>query len=266
MHVEKQEAAPGPAVVLIHGLGAYSFSWRATVEEVSRTHKTYAVDLPGFGRSPAVAGVASTMKAQAVELGKWIEAQGFPAPVIVIGHSMGGGIALYLADEAARVGTSNIDRMVLIAPVAYPPASPPLGGVLAELEAVVKSPLADTAQIGRRLAEQILTWAYADTSPVTPAQIDGYARGLSTRDQLAAFVDHAKNLRDISLSPAQLGAIKTRTLLIWGEEDTFVSPALGTKLAADLGKASLELIPECGHVPQEEKPAETNALIKTFLA
>jgi pimeloyl-ACP methyl ester carboxylesterase len=260
MHVEKQEAASGPPVVLIHGLGASSFSWRETVKAISTTHKTYAVDLPGFGKSPA-AGVAPTMRAQAVKLAEWIGKQGFSQPLNIIGHSMGGGVSLYLADPAVG-GTLNINKMVLLAPVAYPPENPPLGGALAALEAAIKSPLDIPAELSRELAKRVLEWAYANKSLVTPAQIDGYARGLSTKEQLTALVNHAKSLRDIALS---FGAIKIKPLLIWGEKDSFVDPALGTQLARDLGGNPPEIIPQCGHIPQEEKPAETNALIKKFL-
>ena len=63
MHAE--ELGAGPPVVLVHGLGAYSISWKETALALSSKYSTYAVDLLGFGKSPAPAGFAYTAKAQA---------------------------------------------------------------------------------------------------------------------------------------------------------------------------------------------------------
>ncbi len=253
MHFEKKGS--GPAVVLIHGLGAYSFSWRDTAAALSRRFTTYAVDLPGCGKTAAPAGYAYTAEAQATAVAEFIKAQALSNPII-IGHSMGGAVCLYVAKQAGQGGVPNLSKMVLVAPVTTPTSAG--GGALAgamELPAPV-------------LAELVLKQAYgkANTRPVTTAQIAGYAKGLSSRDQKEAFVAYTKNLAKISFSPTELGAIKTKTLLIWGDTDNFVKMEKGENLKA-LPNASWppELVKNCGHIPQEQWPAETNRLIEAFL-
>src|SRR4051812_33694936 len=102
MNFDKKNGS-GAAVVLIHGLGASLFSWRDTVEALSPRFTTYAVDLLGFGESPAPAGFACTAEAQAQEVAKFMTAQGLSNPII-IGHSMGGSVCLYLAQRAGQSG------------------------------------------------------------------------------------------------------------------------------------------------------------------
>src|SRR2546421_7769178 len=130
MNFEKKGS--GPAVVLIHGLGAYSFSWRETVAALSGRFTTYAVDLLGFGKSKTPDKFEFTAKEQADAVAKFMTTEGLSNPII-IGHSMGGSVCLYLAEKAGTVGVPNFSKMVLIAPVASPPTPPPGGGNMAEL-------------------------------------------------------------------------------------------------------------------------------------
>src|SRR3712207_4455805 len=108
MYFEKQGS--GPPVVLVHGLGAYSFSWRNTVAALKADYTTYAVDLLGFGQSPSP-GFPSTMAAQADAVSTFIKAQGLVNPIL-IGHSMGGGISLRVAEQAGKGGQPTIRKMV----------------------------------------------------------------------------------------------------------------------------------------------------------
>ena len=180
---------------------------------------------------------------------------------------MGGGVCLSLAVQAARDGVPTLSKMVLIAPVASPtPPPPPLRLIIETVCALVESPdFKDAPLLGRKLAETILRSAYASSSVVTADQIDGYAKGLSSRDQLRAFCAHSRTLSDISFPEAALGGIKIKTLVIWGKEDPFLSFAHGPALAKALGDASLGPIDTCGHIPQEERPADTVLLIENFL-
>jgi pimeloyl-ACP methyl ester carboxylesterase len=252
----------GPAVVLIHGLGAYSFSWRETAAALSKRFTTYAVDLLGFGQSAAPAGFAYTAQAQAEAVTAFMKTQGLSSPII-IGHSMGGGVCLYLARQAGLGGAPKPSKMVLVDPVASPPAPPPAGGKLAQLVAAIAVP-GVTPPDGPALAKAVLEWAYAPASPVTSEQIDGYAKGLSTPDQRLAFRNHLFNLGQIAFSDAELGGIDVETLVIWGKDDRVLPITRGEHLRGVLPKASLKPI-DCGHIPHEERPMETNNFIESFL-
>jgi pimeloyl-ACP methyl ester carboxylesterase len=256
MHFEK--SGSGKPVILIHGLGASSFSWRGTVAALSTKYTTYNVDLLGFGNSLAPTGFAYTAQAQADAVADFMAAQKRSDPLFdspsIIGHSMGGGVCLDLADRAARGVIPRLGQMVLVSSVAFGAPSS-MGQALGALAALMS---------GRELAEQVLKRACV--SPPSKPQIDGYAKGMSLPSQIHAFVEHSKTLSQISFSPATLGGITTETLVIWGRQDPFLGFDQGEKLVKSLGNAKpIVEMGSCGHIPQEEKVKETNEAIKKFL-
>ena len=210
MYFEKQGS--GPPVVLVHGLGAYSFSWRDTVAALKGSHTTYAVDLLGFGESAAPPGFPNTMVAQADAVSALIKAQGLVDPIL-IGHSMGGGVSLRVAEQAGSSGQPTLKKLVLLAPVAYSPSRPALGLDLGKLSKLLDSPDFDPSQFSRQLVRQILDQAYANPSRITPPQIDGYAKGLSSRDHFRAFVEHSSKLGEIAVPATKLAGITVEALI-----------------------------------------------------
>lgn len=252
MHFDKQGS--GPPVVLVHGLGAYLFSWRDTVAALSPRHTTYAVDLLGFGKSPPPTHF--TIEAQADEVAALIAKERLTNPVI-IGHSMGGGVCL---DLASRVGAPSLSKMILIAPLTAPPS--PTAGSIGDFAAVMQA-----SNPAQALAEKLLKRAYAPTSTVTPAQIAGYARGISSEDQILAFYKYTKTVANVSFPATALSRINTETLIIWGKQDRVLPyDERADKLKQAIPGATLKPIENCGHIPHEEKPAETNKLITDFLS
>ena len=255
----------GPSVILVHGLAAYSFSWRFMVKALSERYTTYAVDLLGFGQSPAPKDFPFTMSAQADAVMEFVKREGISQPVI-IGHSMGGGVCLRLAEQMERDSRSKPSKMVLIAPVAYPPqATPTLFGAAA-LSALgtfllINPPLPAV----RALVQNILQKAYHDDSKITSEQIDGYVKGLSEPDQFKAFVRHAETIGQVSVPESRLSGIETNTCIIWGKEDRFVSSNDMAKLSKALPNSSFKEVQNCGHIPQEEFPDVTNKLVTDFL-
>ena len=258
MHAE--ELGAGPPVVLVHGLGAYSISWKETALALSSKYSTYAVDLLGFGKSPAPAGFAYTAKAQADAVVDFIKAKKLSNPIIV-GHSMGGSVCLHLADMAAQGTGPSLSKMILIGPVASPPGASPASALIAEISAMIDAPgfsAASASALGTLVAKSVLENAYLSAPP--PPQIGIYAAGLSSAGQLRAFVRHSQSLNGISFSDKTLRGIMTETLVITGDSDTFVEPARSKKLAETLGNAApLETITGCGHIPQEEKADKTKS-------
>jgi pimeloyl-ACP methyl ester carboxylesterase len=264
MHVER--AGSGSPVVLVHGLGAHLFSWRDTAAALATRRTTYAVDLLGFGESPTPAGFASTMAAQAEAVADLIRAQRLASPDLV-GHSMGGGVCLRLAAEAGRDGWPAVGKVVLLAPVAYPPpdVSPWLGAGRQEPQGGAGDRADGSVLIGKAWARALLRRVYAPTSPVTEDQVRGYGRGLAKRSQRLALVEHARRLGQVAVPAAALPAITADTLIVWGDDDPVLPVGHATDLAAALPNAPLRRIARCGHVPHEERPAEVNGHIADFL-
>lgn len=267
--LKSEIAGTGPDVVLVHGLGASRFSWRATVAKLQTRFRTHAVDLAGFGESETPKGFSSTARAQAAVVAEYLLAQGL-TNVILVGHSMGGAVCLYLARDAAGLNIPTPAKMVLLAPVAGPPPLPPLTpaglALLGKISIFINTPLFDAVTEGRLLAEKVLEAAYADQSKITPQQRDGYALGLSRRSQIKAFLAHAPKLFQIAFSAKQLKSIPAKTLVIAGDADRIIPFDASKALASGLGHAAFHPVKACGHIPHEEAATEVNAAIASFLA
>ena len=188
MHAER--TGNGPSVVLVHGLGASIFTWRDVVAALAPRFTTYAVDLAGFGKTPAPPAFPYTMEAQADAVAAFMLSSSISNPIL-IGHSMGGGVCLHLADRASRSASFAPTRMVLIAPVAYPPVGSFTG--LASGQAL-EAPAGSGRSPAHTMAAHFLKAAYAPGNEPTADQVDGYAAGLSTEPQILAFRQHAEVL------------------------------------------------------------------------
>ena len=90
----------GPTVLLVHCLGGDRNEWREVSARLAKSHTVIAVDLPGHGQTPAVA--APSLDAIADDLAALLRAEK-AAPAIVIGHSLGGGVAAHLAERHAAL-------------------------------------------------------------------------------------------------------------------------------------------------------------------
>lgn len=249
----------GAPVILVHGLGAHSFSWRDTVATIGSGYRTYALDLEGFGKSPDPSG-AFTMSSQVDAITRFMEDENIVNPVL-IGHSMGGGICLGLAAQASIAPS----KLILLAPVAYPPTGSGLAqNPFVQTWSLIGSHFLPQLQ-ARFLVRYILEAAYADPSRITQQQISGYVEGLNSHAELAAFAQYAQRLDQITVPEAALSGIGVKTLVIWGNDDTFLPIGNGTRLVAQLPRAQLERISSCGHIPHEEHPLAVNRLIEQFL-
>lgn len=103
------QAGSGPPVLLIHGLGADHTDWRFQIPALAAHYRVLAVDLPGFGASAALPG-GSRIEDYAQALHAWLDEQGVGTLHAVIGHSMGGAVAL----EFALARPTRTSRLVLM--------------------------------------------------------------------------------------------------------------------------------------------------------
>ena len=121
-----EESGSGEPVLLIHGLGASIYTWRSFLPNLARTHRTIAIDLKGAGKSDKPNDEAYGILDQAALLKTFVEREAL-SHLTIIGHSMGGGVALALALELNRTNPWALKRLVLISSVAYRQQLPYLG-------------------------------------------------------------------------------------------------------------------------------------------
>ena len=208
----------GPAVLFLHGLGGSSYSWRETWPALAGQYSTYALDLPGFGphglpgqESAPLAENAWSVVGLAGAVRSFILSHGLTAP-IVVGHSMGGAVALRLAELAIQAGSGfSIARMVLLAPAAFMPNGAAFAGVLAAMD-------------GASRARAILQIAYANVGAISSKQVDAYAKGL-TDAHMRVFSALALDLPSIVSPPPRFASITTETSRHLGNPGSY--PASG---------------------------------------
>jgi pimeloyl-ACP methyl ester carboxylesterase len=258
-----QEQGKGPPVLLLHGFGASTFTWRHVAPELAQTHRVIAVDLKGFGRSDKPFDERYSVLDQAELLAQLIEDKDL-RDLTIVGHSFGGGVALRLAlDANDRLG-SRIVRLVLLDSIAYPQQIPVFFRLL-------DMPL--VSQVGVRMVPPsvqtrvALQIAYHDDSKIDPEQVEIYAAPLKTAAGKHAIVQSARQIvpEDIDTLPERYKTITLPTLILWCDHDRIVPLDVGLKLRRTLPNSTLRLVEGCGHMPQEEQPETTLTLLKGFI-
>jgi pimeloyl-ACP methyl ester carboxylesterase len=254
----------GPPVLLIHGLVAYSFSWRFTLPTLAPHFTSYAVDLLGMGDSERPSGIDVSPRTLAEGLITFMRAHS-PEPWSVIGNSHGGGVAMWVARLASDAGIP-LHRLVLVAPINPWSAH---GRRLAPMAAHPWVSAIVCACGFAHVPVRRMTFArmYGDASLVTKETLDGYARPLRIKGTvphcLALLKDWNRNVDELE---SVMQKIDAPTLVVWGTRDRLVYYDSAQKVASTLPHAKLITIPGAGHLPYEECPEEFNSALIPFLS
>lgn len=261
------KAGSGPPLVLIHGLLAYSFSWRFNWEALSRNHSVHAVDLLGTGYSdrPPIGSVSYGLPETAERMLRWMQSVGI-RDAALLGTSHGGGLALAMAALDRQHGTGLISRLILVAGV-NPFTT--VGHVRAKIF---------STWAGALLLKLITPWAgisravflermYGDPRKITLETLTGYRRPMMQPRSLDYGVAIAKAWStDI---PFLSGCVKyisdMPALLIWGKRDRLVPLESGRELKRHFKDSKLVIFKGIGHLPYEECPEEFNRVLLEFL-
>lgn len=257
------ETGSGEPIILLHGLGASSYSWHKITPELAKTNRVIAIDLKGFGASDKPLDQRYSIFDQAQLIEEYIEENGLSG-ITLVGHSYGGGVALALALRQKDAGRRDIKRMVLIDSIAY---RQPLPIFFQLLQTPVLGELGLSLIPPEVQIERALAIAYYEDAKVKPTTVQHYADPLRTPGGRHALMETINNL-----DPAQADKLSTRypelktpALLLWCDHDKIVPLKYGKRLAGELPNARIEIIEDCGHIPHEEQPEETLAAIQRFL-
>ncbi|HEY3975935.1 MAG TPA: alpha/beta fold hydrolase [Streptosporangiaceae bacterium] len=274
-----------PPLVLVHGLGGSHLDWVRVAPALAAQRRVLALDLPGFGLTPA-AGRPATVSASAALLGRFVrEVAG--APAVLAGNSMGGTVALLQAgaDPHAVAGLVLIGAPV---PGSWPwPHLPPAADFALYQRLAADFALYATPGAGefylwsarwrltpRQQVERTLALCFADprrASPqVTEASVALAEIRRSARGTEQAFLQAARSLGAMTAWPARYralaGALNLPVLVIHGEQDRLVPAAAARRAAAAHPGWATALLRGVGHTPQLEAPGEVVAAISPWLA
>ncbi|HVC35192.1 MAG TPA: alpha/beta fold hydrolase [Chloroflexota bacterium] len=261
LRLRYSDAGTGPAVVLVHGIGASLEYWRFTVGALAQDHRVLAVDLPGCGfseRGPKV----PTLEETADLMAGFLDALGVDRASFV-GNSLGGLVCL----ETALRHPNRIDRLILSDSAGLGRevsifwrlvSVPALGPALIELNRwlafrgwinLFYQPQGDEPDLVARCQKWV-------GRPDLTETIVGAARsGVDLRGQLPAVV-RVDRLAQLSMP----------TLVVWGKDDWTIPPEHGASAQRLIPNAQLVLIDRCGHCPQLERPDVFNRVAREFLA
>ena len=254
-------AGAGEPILFLHGLGATKGSFLPTVAALSESYRTIAVDLPGFGDSDKPLGARYHPPFFARALVELMATLGIER-AHVIGNSMGGRIAL----ELGLRHPAQVDKLVLIAPSLAWRRARPWAPIVRAF-----NPHLGLVQITPRWAIEAIvqrTIPGANEGWVR-AGVDEFMRSYLTPRGRVAFYAAARQIYLEEPHGAKgfwtrLATLVPPALFVWGIQDTLVPIGFAGHVRRTLPSARhLEL--DCGHVPQIERPRETNAAIAEFL-
>ena len=258
-------AGEGPPLVLLHGVGDNAFDWTWVMPTLARTYSVYAPDLPGSGGSAKPEGDDYSPAYFGRFLNAFLDALEIERAVVV-GNSLGGlvGLRLALADPErvtalGLLASAGLGRKV--SPALRSLALPGYGGLAV---AWGKRP-PGAAQ--RALGRAALLFGRPGQIPVKWLKTQyGLARQPGFLEAQLATVRAQIGLRgqrQIVLS--QLPSLRLPTLVVWGERDRVLPLAQAREAISRIPDGSLALIPDCGHLPQVERPDRLAEILQGFL-
>ncbi len=233
------------SLLLVHGLGGSTFSWRNNVEALKdEGYHVLAVDLPVFGYSDRKKGLVHSQENRSRWLWQLIDSL---APEMsswnLVGHSMGGGTITAMALEKPH----RVSSLIYVAG-AVGSTSRPGGRILAYPPfSQIFSFVARTIFFREGMIERALTSAYG-TNP-SREEIDGYLQPFLLEGTSRAWADLVGSASLVNTD--RLKELEIPSLLIWGDGDTWVPLSHGESLKEELAKAQLLIIEDSGHAPQE---------------
>jgi len=252
-------------VVLVHGFGASLESWNDIYPALSAKNSVLRLDLRGHGLSDKPLDALYSLKDQADILKGLVQRLALKK-VHLIGHSYGGGVVLmtYLSNQQSNVHEAiEIQSLVLIDSAGYRQDFPFFITAVERPTLQFLTNLFPATLRARILLHKIMSVK----SQITEERIHRYAKYFDLPGASHAIGEAARKLIPPNLDELvqQYRSIKVPCQVIWGEEDPAIPLKFGKRFAADIPKARLSTLPNTGHVPHEERPQETQAIIQNFI-
>ncbi len=213
-------------------------------------------DLPGFGRSSKHEARAYSFQAYSTIVVALLDSLRIQQAVLV-GHSMGGQVALY----TALYHRERVEALILLASSGY------LKQVKSLYRLASYLPFAShylSLYIHKPPIELLLQEAVYRKKTLTKAMIHAYKQPLLDTNFAKGLLQLTRQ-REGDLSPEQLQQITQQTLVITGENDPLIPVETSKRLVRDLPNSRFESLKKCGHLLAEEQPKQTAAKIKVFL-
>jgi len=240
----------GQPLLYLHGMGGGG-KWESYHMALGNDSLTHAPMLPGWREGEPPAGITSVRDYAALVVGL-LDEIGLER-VVLVGHSIGGWIAQYIAVEHPQ----RVSRLVLVDAMG------------------VAEPEVPAADVGAMSKEEFATALFARLGLLSSAQQEGFGavftnlssspefeREWKGREIVSRLVN--RSYADAALT-ARLSEITAETLIIWGEADGVTPPAHARRLRSLIPRAQLVLVEGAGHLPMFEKRETLHRICRDFL-
>lgn len=251
-----QQMGEGPVVLLVHGTGAATHSWR-DVAPVLATHFTVvAPDLPGHGFTEAPPPERLSLDAMAEDLGTLLKALDLD-PVLVAGHSAGAAVLARMCLDG-RIAPSDL--------VGLNGAMLPIDGFAGRLMMPLARAMAASAVVPRLFCRFAGGDGFVERmidgtgSRLDPAGVEFYRRLTCRPGHVASAIRMMANWKLRPLA-ADLPKLSPRLVLVTGGNDKTIAPRDAERVHAMVPRSMLVPMPGLGHLAHEERPQEIGALM-----
>jgi pimeloyl-ACP methyl ester carboxylesterase len=268
----------GPVMLLVHGLGGAHLNWMSVAPQLTAHHRVYALDLPGFGRSP-LAGRRSTIAANVDLLTRAITRLS-PGPIVLVGNSMGGLLSL----GVAALHPTLVDALVLVDPAVPAPGGefpPRLDRVSRTFIATAFIPRWGAKRLSRAVAalgpeslvRETMRLVSADPSRIEPTVVDAHialeAERLAESAWHESFYAATRSLVAVLALKRKVfrwvDEVVAPTLLLQGDRDRLVPVASARNVASLRPDWEYHEFAGAGHVPMLEVPAAFVEVVSEWL-
>jgi pimeloyl-ACP methyl ester carboxylesterase len=289
------ERGTGPAIVLLHGFMLDSSIWAHQLRDLSDRHRVIAIDHRGHGESLVGSGGFALTSAgggttgESLHAGAPMASAGVGAPgirrlsadllavleeldlaeALLVGHSMGGMVALQLAQDSPQTIRRRISGLVLTSTLAGPFTQLPGWAGLARVAAPASARavlLAERVSVAALPSQDLRYWlvrlGFGGDAP--PAQVR-FTEALHLATPSRTVAGLLPSLAVFNLS-ASLGSMEEPVLVVVGTRDRLTPPRQARRMVNALPLAELVELPRCGHMTMIERPREFSHMLDEFSA
>ncbi len=244
-------------VLFVHGIGASLLGWRDIPDALSEYFHTISVDLIGFGGSDKPETADYTIKGFSKFILDFLQAIDIiNEKICIVGHSLGGYIALQFAIENG----SLVEKLVLVDP------SGKLSGPTPLLSSYFDAANESLPPLKYDKLKRVFEDMYASSSYLLPIVVGIFLDTIERPGALYAFNSAFKDSTGKEIGSDELKKINTPCLILWGEYDKLIpGRQYAMKFLKNLPNSKLEVIPDSGHAPFVEKTSLVYQRIHKFL-
>lgn len=256
-------AGDGPAIVLVHGFGDSADTWRPLMRRLGLAgRRSVALDLPGFAEAERLRSglILPQMREAIVDLVE-SEAEATECGVVVVGNSLGGGLALRLTDD----GELPIDHVVALAPAGvWTPGWAALVQHEPLMRTILRLPVpAPPRSVSYVIAGLVGRLAFTEHSA---GHVRTFARHYRTRVDVLRLHDTLQRILPELRPPLRLSRVEHPVTIVWGDRDRLITRRGFEEIVERAPAGELIVLGGCGHLPQIERTSEVARLLLSLRA